>query len=162
MNLLKFSIFCLIFVTVGCTHTDDEFEIIKEYCKETNKPSVKLIYPNKNDTSNFTKIEYYCSTGNICCKYIYQNSILKKRAFWLENGKKTMDEEIIGIKKDSSIVIDAEQTNTITTTEFVGNIKHWNKTGVIIYETKLLPNNREERIYRDSLGVVTKKDTISW
>jgi hypothetical protein len=145
---------------VGCSHEDDELEIIKEYCKNTNTPSVKLVYPNKHDTSSFTKIEYYCTTGNICCKYVYQNSILKNRAFWLENGKQTMEEEIVGVKKDSSVVLNADQTNTITSTEFVGNIKHWNEKGIMIYETKLLPNNKEQRIYRDSIGVEIKRDTI--
>ena len=137
-----------------CTNQQDKAQ--EEKCK--GPITVKLFYPNPKDSSSYTKISYYCS-GDTSGKCTYKNNKLINYAYWFASGKKSEEGNIICTietpytGKDSSIIAMIED---------IGIIKYWNENGILIYETKLLPNRREVKIKRDSLGNVLSVDTISY
>ncbi len=127
-------------------------------CKDFSKMT---IYPSNTDSSNYIIIKFYCS-GDTFEKIVYKNESLYSYESWFISGRKEKEEcnytstkEIPYHGRDTAIGIVGYLENICTS-------KHWNEQGVLIYETNLLPNKREQRITRDSVGNIVKIDTISY
>ncbi|MCZ8285182.1 MAG: hypothetical protein O9353_06960 [Bacteroidia bacterium] len=149
--------FILIFAILlfyNCQNTIDQSS--EDICKGPIRSI--YIYPSKTDSATYTKINFYCS-GDTCSKYFFKNGALKYSALWFQSGEKSQEETII---ESAIIPYNGKDSAVIAFIEHIGTTRHWNKDGVLIYETNLLPGRKEQRIKRDSIGNVLSIDTISY
>ena len=121
----------------------------------------KTIYTSDSDSSNFIKIKLFCS-GDTNEKIIYQNHEMKIYKSWFKSGSKESERSDFSGTLESPYNGPDTINGLIRLIEDIGNFKHWNEKGVLIYETHLLPNRKELRIRRDSIGNEISTDTISY
>jgi len=121
----------------------------------------KTIYTNKSDSSNYMKIKLYCS-GDTNEKIIYHHNQMIEYNSWFKSGVKESERRDFSGTIETSYNGPDTMIGLVSLIEDIGNFRHWNEQGILIYETHILPNRKEQRINRDSIGNVIKIDTISY
>ena len=148
----------LIFIAFSCREYGGK-EVV-EYFPNTRIIRSKKILAN-NDSTSYAEIVYYKS-GVTKGIYEKKNYVLTNYTEWFESGKKFKQRSIIGTIEIPYTGDDTVLIKPISFIETIGIFKIWNENGILIYETNLLPNRKEQQITRDSIGRVLKIDTISY
>lgn len=138
-----------------CTFNKHE-DIKKGNC--LNEDSIKNIYSDKNDSSSYVKLVFYCS-GDTFERITYEKGVLKKYENWYESNIKAIEKSVVHLKE---VPYSGSDSAILYTIEEIGNLKEWNKRRVLVREIKLLPNRKEIKILRDTAGNVLSIDTISY